>query len=235
VESALKSPREDESQAHLWNLHGWCLQHLGSAREAFKSYEKAFEMSGNKDPWYRKGMANVLMTSDQEKAKEHFTEILKEQKYQSGTSIIVERPSGNVSTVGLLGWCNYRLGQYDEAIRLLESALARSSDNVTVQFDLALAFLASGRTRLALDAYTQGHKITQNCETSRQRGLYYIALFDLVDARRLEVVGAESEKILEEMKGWLSVAGMASENFTWLAQSNNFEISVSESHPGFNH
>ena len=61
------------------------------------------------------------------------------------------------------------------------------------------------------------------------------ALFDLVDARRLEVVGAESEKILEEMKGWLSVAGMASENFTWLAQSNNFEISVSESHPGFNH
>jgi hypothetical protein len=37
-------------------------------------------------------------------------------------------------------WCNYRLGRYDEAIRLYKSLLARSFDERSAQFDLGLVF-----------------------------------------------------------------------------------------------
>jgi hypothetical protein len=42
---------------------------------------------------------------------------------------VTERLSGNASILGLLGWCNYRLRRYDEAIRLYKSLLARSFDS----------------------------------------------------------------------------------------------------------
>jgi len=216
LEVALDAGTNTQSQAPLWDLMGWCLQHLGNADDAVKAYQKAFELSDQKDPWFHKGLANALMNFDQAKAKEHFESILKEQKYQVDLEPAAERPSGNESNVGLLGWCNYRLGRYDEAIRLFEATLDRPSENPSLQFDLALVFLASGRVRLASDAYELGHKMTARCAKLRQRGLYYIALFDLADARRQHVLLANSDAIFQAVQQWLTSAGVAVEGLPWL-------------------
>lgn len=220
VNRALSSRPEDATQAPLWGLQGWCLQHLGDPRNAAEAYRKAFALSEETDPWYRKGLANALMRFDKEKAKEHFEAIVQEQKYQMDPVTVTERLAGDADTVALLGWCNYRLGRYDEAIRLLQTALDRSSDNQSVQFDLGLVFLASGRTGLARDAYLRGHTMTEKCEKPRQRGLYYIAMFDLADLLNQVALGPDSETLLGTVKQWLGTSGVAVEKLSWLANGH---------------
>jgi tetratricopeptide (TPR) repeat protein len=202
--------------ADLWNLHGWCLQHLGDTPGAVESYRKSLELSEQKDAWSRKGLANVLMASDRVEATKHFESILEELKYQMDPEPVTERLSGNASILGLLGWCNYRLGRYDEAIRLYKSLLARSFDERSAQFDLGLVFLASGRFNLAAEAYQHGHEMTETCEPARRRGIYYIALFDLADARHLQVLGADSEATVQLVKSWLDASGFAVTALPWL-------------------
>ena len=216
LKQALSRPTEDPSDASCWDLQGWCLQHSGDLTEAQKAYQKAFDLSREENPWYLKGVANVEMNFSPIEAKKKFGEILKKLKYHAGPEPVTERPSGNASTLGLLGWCNYRLERYEEAIRLFQLAVASTGDNPSVLFDLALSFLASKRLELALGAYQQGHDIVERGELPRRRGLYYIALFDLADARRLKVVGAESDRIFAMVREWLRLSGVPLESLSWL-------------------
>jgi tetratricopeptide (TPR) repeat protein len=218
---------DDPSYASLWGLRGWSLQHLGDAPEAVKSYRKAFELTGGQDPWSRKGLANCLMNVDKDEAFRHFEAIVQEQKYQLDPESAIERPSGDVNNIGLLGWCNYRLGRYDEAIRLLETVLSRSSDKPALQFDLALIFLVSGRTRLAIDAYQSGAQMTSRCAKLRQRGIYYVALFDLVDARE-HLALAESKNVFTTLIEGLRSTGLALSRFAWLAK---LQLEILEANP----
>jgi len=88
----------------------------GIADGCGERYQKAFELSESKRSMVsHRGCECADEFFDQAKAKEHFESILKEQKYQVDLEPAAERPSGNESNVGLLGWCNYRLGRYDEA------------------------------------------------------------------------------------------------------------------------
>jgi tetratricopeptide (TPR) repeat protein len=192
-------------------LHGWCKQHLGDFRGAVDCYTKALDLSEQKNPWYRKGLANALMNFDRDQAHKDFARILEEQKYQTET----QSPLGNTDTVGLLGWCNYRLEFYDEAIRLFETALSRSGDDPATQFDLALAYLASGRIKLAIDAYQRGYEMTANFESARQKGLYYIALFDLADARRQKELDSGADLIFQNLVHRLDSLGLAVEGLPW--------------------
>jgi hypothetical protein len=81
---------------------------------------------------------------------------------------------------------------------------------------LALVFLASGRFNLAAEAYQRGHEMTETCEPARRRGIYYIALFDLADARHLQVLGADSEATVQLVRNWLDASGFAVTALPWL-------------------
>jgi tetratricopeptide (TPR) repeat protein len=218
LEKAFDADRQTLPKASLWYLQGWCLQHLGDFRWAVNCYQKAFELSDRKDPWSRKSLANALMNFDRAQAREHFAAILDEQKYKITSEGATERQLGNKFTLGLLGWCNYRLGLYDEAIRLFEAVLNRYGDEQPIQFDLALAYLASGRFRLATEAYRRGYEMTAACEHARQRGVYYIALFDLADARRQERerMGPDSDIIFQSLVRRLNSVGLVTEGLHWL-------------------
>ena len=216
LEKALESATGDPAHADLWNLHGWSLQHLGDAAHAVESYRKAFEFSEQKDPWYRKGLANVLMNFRPEEARSHFNAIWQQEK-SIGSQPTSSQPSGDASTVGLLGWCNYRLGFYDEAIRLIKTVVDRSADEQSAVFDLGLVYLASGRNKLAEDTYLRGYELTQKCQVLRQRGLFYVALFDLADARHQRLLGQDSESIFKAVEEWLHSSGVAVERLPWLA------------------
>lgn len=170
-------------RANLLDQSGWCMQHMSDLDGAWKAYAMAYELDGN--PWYRKGLANVLMNypDQRETARRHFRGVLEDLRYSSELAPSQERPAGN-TTLGLLGWCNYRLGHYAEAIRLFQVALEASPDMHPLWFDLALAFLASGRGLLAKQAYDAGCVSTEKVEVPRRRGVYYIAVFDLAELAR---------------------------------------------------
>jgi tetratricopeptide (TPR) repeat protein len=212
---ALLSAPEEPS---LWDLQGWCRQHLGNFPGALESYQRAWDLSKQTSPWYRKGLANVLLNMDPQKAREHFAAILEEQKYQPNPPASAsERPSGNAGTLSLLGWCNYRLQRYDEAIRLFTTSLSGSSQLVPLWFDLGLVYLVSGRPGLAASAYESGNKGAANAEPPRRRGLYYIALFDLVDAARQTPLGPGGDDIFASLKARLESSGVQLETLNWLS------------------
>ena len=209
--------------ARLWDHAGWCMQHLIDLDGAWKAFKQAYELNPN--PWYRKGFANVLMNypDQRETANAHFQAIVDELKYTHGVETSQERPAGNLNNLGLLAWCNYRLGHTSEAIRLLQLALDGSPDIHPLWFDLTLAFLASGRGQLARQAYAEGCKRTEGTEVPRQRGVYYVAAFDLAELVREsgDQLPPESNKIFMDLRSRLERSGQDLSELAWLPVAVN--------------
>jgi len=154
-------------------LLGWAWQHVGrdDATNAERAYRRAIELNP-RSLAARKGLANVLHAMDRrDEAKEIFTAVINEQMSSSGNG-------AGVNEIQTLGWCYYRLHQYDEAVRLFKSCLSIDPANVAVHFDLALALLADGRSS-AHSAYQSAIEDALLKQPLRQRGLFYIALYDL--------------------------------------------------------
>jgi tetratricopeptide (TPR) repeat protein len=150
----------NERDPESWGLTGWCHQHLGNAAETLDAFQKAFEYS-NEHLFYEKGLANALfMVGRLEEANEHFKAVLQKQKYQTSADQSGALPRRDPNplvprdALALLGWCNYRLGRFDEAIRLFQTVLAEASHEYSpLWFDLALVLLASGRHELGFSGY----------------------------------------------------------------------------------
>ncbi len=105
-----------------------------------------------------------------------------------------------------MGWCHYRLGEYDEAMRLFIDAVSLNVDVISTQFYLALTLMCSGwRWRpLAVREYRRGLDLADRKHILKRRGLLYAALRDLKDAVKalpeLQRVNEfqEGRKLLEE-------------------------------------
>ena len=79
----------------------------------------------------------------------------------------------------LVGWCELRLGRYDDAVRTLREALRRDGRWIAVRFDLALALLCSGDRVRAFLEYTRGVHQAVNGGVDRLRGIVRVAIDDL--------------------------------------------------------
>ncbi|WP_083930455.1 tetratricopeptide repeat protein [Methylovulum miyakonense] len=205
------------NEAWFWGLRGWCLSHIGdrpSVEAAYESYKKACELSqerqGEMEGRFQKGLANTLFQLDRrDEAKKNFEEIIEQQKYKKGNEIEI---------LQLLGWCHYRLARYDEAMRLLQQALSVDEEPITVRFDLALTMLAGSRDSLALTEYQGAIEMASKKHRLRQRGLYYIALFDLVDAAKDGIIGSDSREIFEQLRCLLAESGVDLSMLRWLGK-----------------
>jgi tetratricopeptide (TPR) repeat protein len=219
LDEALAMPAgDDDSVASLWLLKGWSLQHLGEFAEARTAYQKAVDLSKGKDAWSRKGLANVLMEFDPKEARGIFAELLAEQKYRPNAERVTGPISTNSTLLGLLGWCNYRLGRYEEATRLYQSLLSQSQDSVTEFFDLGLTLLAARRIEPARQAYRHGFNTSSESDTGRMRGQYYVALFDLADALRHKVIDPNAARpFMDELTTKLAASGIDVKQLTWLS------------------
>jgi tetratricopeptide (TPR) repeat protein len=203
--------RERPKQAFPWGLMGWCFQHLG-ARFAEKAYEcfgkaaKFAKQSGLSSTWYEKGTGNALcLLGRKEDASRIFTEILKNLKY--------ERSS--MDALHTLGWCHYRLGNYDEAVRLLQAAVSVDQDSIFPNFDLALSLLAGGRQEAAIAEYSGALKVLESRHRSRQRRACYVALFDLLEVKRNREFGPAGDDIERKLTERLKEAGFEVDTKSW--------------------
>lgn len=200
-------------EAWLWGRQGWCLENLGppSMELARDAYERALSVKEEKedddDLWERKGLANTLCQLGREKeAKTHFEKIIEKEKYREGN---------DAQILAALGWCHYRLDHYDEAVRLIHASLLVDEDP-SAQFDLGLVLLASSRSSLASAEYQRAVDLASKKHVLRQRGLYYIALFDLVEAARAKSFGPDGEAIFVLLRDHLRNSGVELATLSWL-------------------
>ena len=157
-------------------MEGWALENLGRERadEAAEAYRRALEIEPQSIAW-RAGLANSLFGAGRpEEAKQEYQEVLKKCEGS---------PPGDLDSLAALGWCHYRLGNYDDALRLFADCLSINPGMIYVRLDFALALLCSGRTLQALREYDQIIKVDLAKQSPlRRRGLLKVAFDDLETA-----------------------------------------------------
>jgi len=177
LQAAIDVAREREpnpARGFIQGVIGWAKECLGKehARAALEAYEEASRI----DPanlWWLKGQANCLnLAGEREKAARGYRKVLEVAQEQPD-----RRPPPDL--LSMLGWCHFRLGEYDKAIRLIVQSLSLKPFDVSEQFDLALVMLCAGRAQVGLQEYKKGVEMAELKPVSRRCGLYYVAQKDL--------------------------------------------------------
>jgi hypothetical protein len=104
---------------------------------------------------------------------------------------------------------------------MYQLALENSPNIHALWFDLSLAFLASGWGALADEIYHKGCSKADETEVPRRRGLYYIAIFDLVEHARQAAAAlpAEAAQIYADLRRRLAGAGQDLSPMSWLPEA----------------
>jgi tetratricopeptide (TPR) repeat protein len=217
LEGGLKAAPED---AFLHLILAWALQCAGvtTSVRVERLLRRATELDPNSE-WSQTSLADFLIRTGR---ADEGTRILTELVSKIATS----KGERNVPLIGLLGWCNYLLGQYDEAryteaLRLLQSCIAMSEDTINEHFNLALVLLVSGRS-IARAEYDRAIGRAAQRPRLRQRKLFHEPLMDLIDAARNKRIGKESplwteaKDICQRIIGCLAEAGFDQERLVSL-------------------
>ncbi|MGH2635054.1 MAG: tetratricopeptide repeat protein [Actinomycetota bacterium] len=158
--------------AAVQTARGWALENLGPERlrDARDAYEQALRLDTGA-MWAKEGLSNVLrrMGFGQD-ADRLCQEVIAEG---------LARSDEELDLLELVGWCQLRLGRYEEAVATLREALARDGRWIAVRFDLALAMLFAGERSRAFLEYSRGVHQAVNGGVGRLRGVVRVALDDL--------------------------------------------------------
>jgi tetratricopeptide (TPR) repeat protein len=158
--------------AAIQTARGWALENLGPERlpDARAAYEEALRL----DPgalWAKEGLSNVLRRMGLPRDADRLCgEVIAEG---------LARSDAELDLLELVGWCQLRLGRYDESVATLREALARDGRWIAVRFDLALAMLFAGERSRAFLEYSRGVHQAVNGGVSRLRGVVRVAVDDL--------------------------------------------------------
>jgi len=167
--------RAEPTNAAVHTARGWALENLGPERlmDARVAYEEALRL----DPgalWAKEGLSNVLRRIGMVQEADQ----LCEEVVQEGQ----RRYEQEEDLWELVGWCQLRLGRYEEAVETLSEALTRDGRWIAVRFDLALAMLCAGLRSRAFLEYSRGVHQAVNGGVERLRGVVRVALDDLEES-----------------------------------------------------
>jgi tetratricopeptide (TPR) repeat protein len=115
----------------------------------------------------------LYLTREGRKASAKYEWVLKKAEQHS-----TEQPD-DVSFLSLRGWCEYRLGHCEKAVRLFRQIASLSPTEIANQFDLGLALICWGHYSEALNEYRRGVQRSRELPAPRRYGFAYIALDDL--------------------------------------------------------
>jgi len=165
----------DPGNAAVHTARGWALENLGAERleEAGAAYETALEL----DPsamWAKEGLSNVLRRMGKRREADRLSlEVIEEGR---------KRYEREEDLWELVGWCELRLGRYDDAVTTLGEALRRDGRWIAVRFDLALALLCAGDRARSFLEYSRGVHQAVNGGIERLGGCLRVALDDLEES-----------------------------------------------------
>ena len=124
--------------------------------------------------WAKEGLSNVLRRMGLiEDADRLCREVVEEGLLRSEEEL---------DLLELVGWCQLRLGQAEEAVATLRTALERDGRWIAVRFDLALALLCAGERSRAFLEYSRGIHQAVNGGVERLRGVVRVALDDMEES-----------------------------------------------------
>ena len=167
--------RAEPTNPAVHTARGWALENLGPERlvDARVAYEEALRL----DPgalWAKEGLSNVLRRLGLvAEANRLCEEVIAEGRLRC------EREE---DLWEMVGWCQLRLGQYEEAVATLADALTRDGRWIAVRFDLALAMLCAGLRSRSFLEYSRGVHQAVNGGVDRLRGVVRVALDDLEES-----------------------------------------------------
>jgi tetratricopeptide (TPR) repeat protein len=192
----------DSSNHDSFLSMGWALENLRRLAEARQAYETAISLQEN-DLWAHKGLANALVLLGETKAGI--------DKYRYVIEQAKKRKLVSADDKSLIGWCRYNLGQYKDAGRIFEEALALNRKMLSTWFDLALVQMCGEDYSLSLHNYQRTLEMVDRKHVFKRRGLLYIAMDDLKQAAttqpRLFAV-----KEFQQVMSWLEMAWEQVEN-----------------------
>ncbi|NWG20191.1 MAG: tetratricopeptide repeat protein, partial [Chloroflexi bacterium] len=164
-----------EPGVDTWLHRGWAYENLQQSDQARMAYEQALKLATYPDTlWAHKGLGNALRLAHDPAAISEYEAAIKEAADHAGTV--------TAELFSALGWCQYQLSHYDEAIRLYNEALSLQPGYFSVQFDLALALLCSRRIDQAVAEYQRTRHRVMAGDRLRARGLLYVARDDIEEA-----------------------------------------------------
>lgn len=166
---------ERPASADVYTARGWALENLGPERldEARTAYEDALALDRDA-MWAKEGLSNVLRRLGHTRQADRLCE-----------EVVVEgrqRYELEEDLWELVGWCELRLGRYQDAVSTLSEALRRDGRWIAVRFDLALALLFAGQRSRAFLEYSRGVHQAVNGGVVRLRGCLRVALDDLEES-----------------------------------------------------
>lgn len=162
----------DPAAAALHAARGWALENLGAEHlpQARAAYQAAIGLDPE-DLWARLGLATVLeQLGCIDGATSRYRELLADAP---------ARAAREPELFELLGWCQYRLGQFDAAAATFERALAIDNTWVSVRFDLGLVKLLRADAAGAFEQYRHGLHTLASRGADRRAGPLQVALEDL--------------------------------------------------------
>ncbi len=162
----------DPAVAWVWGIKGWALENQRPARleEARRAYEEAARLAPMQAVW-RKAIGDVLSRQGLPGPAA--------EAYRAALEIAAREAECDAGTYAVKGWCWFRLGDREAAMRELLEAVSQEPDAVSVQFDLGLVLLHDGRYGLAERDYRRGLDRCAARDPLEQRGLLHVALSDL--------------------------------------------------------
>ncbi|PKN28087.1 MAG: hypothetical protein CVU64_14790 [Deltaproteobacteria bacterium HGW-Deltaproteobacteria-21] len=175
------------SDSWSFGFKGLALERVRKPDDAMKAYEAAINLDPENFAW-QIGKADSLYIMGQiEEAS---------KKYSSVIDNARKRPA-DVDTLSQIAWCNYRLNAYDEAVRLYRQALSLDVESVSIKFNIALAFLCSGRLELGLQEYRKGIDMSQGKSLLYRRGVLHETLRYLNEARQAQAISMQEKECVE--------------------------------------
>jgi tetratricopeptide (TPR) repeat protein len=162
----------DPADPAVHTARGWAFENLGSEHlaDAHDAYTRALELDGGA-LWAKEGLSNVYRRLGRMlEANRLADEVIEEGS---------RRSNDEIDLLELVGWCQLRLGRYDEAVETLRHALELDGRWTAVRFDLALALLCAGERARALLEYQRGIHQAVNGGVERLRGVVRMGLDDL--------------------------------------------------------
>ncbi len=163
----------------IWAQKGWALYCLGPSRaeDSLAAHEAGLRLAGESAIWLQKGVGDALhLLGKEEDAGKQYRALL-EVCHKSRAPEVAD-------AMYLSGWCQYRLGEFDQAVSTLIDVVSHQPDRLSYRFDLALSMMCSGRHELAEKEYRTGVQLVSAKNPLRRRSLLRVAIDDLADASR---------------------------------------------------
>lgn len=179
LDNMLKGSLSDSSVVRIYIARGGILRSAGRYDEAMETYNTALDIvPGNSDLLYARALAaekvgridileaDIKVILENEPDNAHalnalgFTLADQTDRYSEALGYLqraIEIMPDDAAIIDSLGWVNYRMGNYEEAILLLRKALARFDDS-EIAAHLGEVLWVSGRQEEAHQVWQEGLK-----------------------------------------------------------------------------